>query len=85
MITLRGAGVSAKIKEEAQKTVKTLRQTPKLAIVRVGDNPADISYETGALKKTRSFGLEAESFVYPADIAHVESSSSDGNYPERDG
>lgn len=70
MITLRGAGVSAKIKEEAQKTVKTLRQTPKLAIVRVGDNPADISYETGALKKTRSFGLEAESFVYPADIAH---------------
>lgn len=70
MITLRGAGVSAKLREEVQKTAKTLRQTPKLAIVRVGDNPADISYETGALKKTRSFGLEAESFVFPADIAH---------------
>lgn len=42
---------------------------PKLAIVRVGENPDDMSYERGAMKKLESFGLRVQSFVYPADIS----------------
>ena len=45
MITLRGAEVSAKLKEEVQEELKTLKRIPKLAIIRVGNRPDDISYE----------------------------------------
>ena len=71
MITLKGAAVSAKIKEEVTELLRELEGTvPKLAIVRVGERPDDMAYERGALKKMESFGLEAESFSYPADISN---------------
>lgn len=72
MITLRGAEVSAKLKEEVQEEVKTLRRIPKLAIVRVGSRPDDVSYETGAMKKMQAFGLFAERFSFPEDIGDEE-------------
>lgn len=70
MITLKGAEVSAKIKDQVQEGLQKLNGTvPKLAVIRVGEKPDDISYERGAMKKMISFGLEAESHVYPADIS----------------
>ena len=69
MITLKGAEVSAKIKEQVTEDLKKLGGTiPTLAIVRVGEKPDDMSYERGAKKKLESFGLKAESFVFPEDI-----------------
>ncbi|MEY8353122.1 bifunctional 5,10-methylenetetrahydrofolate dehydrogenase/5,10-methenyltetrahydrofolate cyclohydrolase [Lachnospiraceae bacterium 54-53] len=69
MITLKGAAVSAKIKEQVGELLTGLQgRSPKLAIVRVGDRPDDLSYERGALKKMESFGLRAESFAFPGDI-----------------
>lgn len=73
MIALKGAAVSAKIKEEVEVLLKKLgSETPKLAIVRVGEKPDDLSYERGAKKKLASFGLLAESFAFPEDISHEE-------------
>ena len=72
MITLKGAEVSAKIKEEVQKRLAGCRTIPTLAIVRIGENPDDISYERGATKKMESFGLQVRSFVFPADISDRE-------------
>ena len=70
MIALKGAVVSAKIKEEVAELLKELPgKTPKLAIVRVGERPDDLSYERGALKKMESFGLQAESISFPATIS----------------
>lgn len=70
MIALKGAAVSAKIKEQVEELLKgNTERTPKLAIVRVGERPDDLSYERGALKKMAAFGLEAESFAFPEDIA----------------
>ena len=70
MIVLKGAEVSARIKEEVHKILAGWeKEAPKLAIVRVGENPDDMSYERGAKKKLESFGLRAESCVYPADIS----------------
>jgi len=69
VITLKGAAVSAKIKEQVEGLLAGLKgKTPKLAIVRVGERPDDLSYERGALKKMESFGLQGESFAFPQDI-----------------
>ncbi|WP_024293909.1 bifunctional 5,10-methylenetetrahydrofolate dehydrogenase/5,10-methenyltetrahydrofolate cyclohydrolase [Lacrimispora indolis] len=69
MITLKGAAVSAKIKEQVEGLLAGLKgKTPKLAIVRVGERPDDLSYERGALKKMESFSLQGESFAFPQDI-----------------
>lgn len=74
MITLKGAAVSAKIKEQVEEGLKALgiqdqEHGPKLAIIRVGERPDDMSYERGAKKKLESFGLRAESFVFPENIS----------------
>ncbi|MDR1550055.1 MAG: bifunctional 5,10-methylenetetrahydrofolate dehydrogenase/5,10-methenyltetrahydrofolate cyclohydrolase [Hungatella sp.] len=69
MITLKGAAVSAKIKEQVEELLSSLKgRTPKLAIVRVGERPDDLSYERGALKKMESFGLKGESFAFSQGI-----------------
>ena len=70
MVILKGAEVSAKIKEQVQEALGRLGSAvPKLAIVRVGENPDDMSYERGAMKKMENFGLRVQSYVYPADIS----------------
>lgn len=70
MVVLKGAEVSAKIKEQVQASLAQWQGViPKLAIVRVGEKPDDISYERGAMKKMEAFGLRVESCVFPADIS----------------
>lgn len=69
MVILKGVEVSAKIKEQVQEVLARLDgRVPKLAIVRVGENPDDMSYERGAVKKMENFGLRVQSYVYPAEI-----------------
>lgn len=77
MRILRGAEVSAKIKEQVSRDLKKLQEkkmgfVPVLAIVRVGENPDDMSYERGAMKKMESFGLRARSYSFPGDITNEE-------------
>lgn len=69
MLKLRGKKVSDGIKEYVSKELETLSFVPKLAIVRVGENPDDMSYERGATKKLKSFGLDVASYVFPQDIS----------------
>lgn len=68
MLELRGKKVSDGIKEYVSKELETLSFVPKLAIVRVGENPDDMSYERSATKKLKSFGLDVASYVFPQDI-----------------
>lgn len=72
MITLKGAEISAKLKIQVETLLQQLGRIPKLAIVRVGESPDDISYETGAMKKMHAFGLRAERYVFPEDISDQE-------------
>lgn len=73
MIVLKGAKVSARIKEEIQKELEKFHgMAPKLAIVRIGEKPEDMSYERGAMKKMRDYGLNAQSFSYPGNIGNEE-------------
>ena len=69
MLELRGKKVSDGTKEYVSKELETLSFVPKLAIVRVGENPDDMSYERGATKKLKSFGLDVASYVFPQDIS----------------
>lgn len=69
MLELRGKKVSDGIKEHVSKELETLSFVPKLAIVRVGENTDDMSYERGATKKLKSFGLDVASYVFPQDIS----------------
>ena len=43
--------------------------SPKLAIVRVGENPSDISYEKGAMKRAETIGVETMQVLLPEDIS----------------
>lgn len=72
MLELRGKKVSDGIKEYVSKELETLFFVPKIAIVRVGENPDDMSYERGATKKLKSFGLDVASYVFPQDISDEE-------------
>ena len=45
---------------------------PTLAIVRVGENPSDLSYETGATKRAALVGVNVVNFVLPADCTKEE-------------
>ena len=69
MLELRGKKVSDGIKEYVSKELETLSFVPKLTIVRVGENTDDMSYERGATKKLKSFGLDVASYVFPQDIS----------------
>ena len=41
---------------------------PTLAILRVGERPDDLSYETGAMKRCAAVGVEVRNVVLPADV-----------------
>lgn len=70
MITLKGIEVSKKIKEQVQRELSGLNgYTPRLAVIRVGEKPDDVSYERGAVKKMEAFGLEAVTYSFPETIS----------------
>ncbi len=88
MITLRGAEVSEKLKTQVQEELNRLGRVPRLAIVRVGESPDDISYEKGAVKKMAAFGLEAVKYTFPESITDSEFKKAFGSInsdPEIDG
>ena len=73
MELLKGAPVSAAIREWAAEEIKQLQgSVPKLASIRVGEKPDDMSYERSAVKKMEAFGLRVQTFVFPKDISDEE-------------
>ena len=45
---------------------------PTLGIVRCGERPDDLSYETGATKRAELLGVNVEKFVLPEDVSKEE-------------
>ena len=46
--------------------------TPTLGIVRLGENPSDLSYEKGATKRAELVGVDVKKFELPADASKEE-------------
>lgn len=66
---LNGAPVAEKITENARKRAQELGLRgiePTLAILRVGEKPADLAYERAAGKRCRKAGVRVESFALSA-------------------
>ena len=73
MILLYGADTANVIKEEIESMKKSLNgYTPTLGIVRIGANPADLSYEKGAIKKMESLSLDTKVFEFDESISSDE-------------
>ena len=71
MVELRGKVVAAAIRKQIEKDVAQMgTPVPKLAIIRVGEEPDDMAYEKGALKRMAGLGLEAQSYTFPATISN---------------
>ena len=70
MILLYGSDTAEKIKDEISGMLSELKgYIPTLGIVRIGSNPADISYEKGAVKKMESLSLKAKVFEFDENIS----------------
>jgi len=64
--------VNAGIQEKIEQDLALLKEKgtqPTLATVRVGENGADISYETGATKRLKALGLDVRNVLIPADAS----------------
>lgn len=72
---LTGKEVTAKLMEELAQRAEALKSkgtVPCLAILRVGENPSDLAYERGALKKAETAGIEVKMFVLAEDASQDE-------------
>ncbi|WP_080145741.1 bifunctional 5,10-methylenetetrahydrofolate dehydrogenase/5,10-methenyltetrahydrofolate cyclohydrolase [Marinilactibacillus piezotolerans] len=81
---LSGKEVADKINQQTQQVVEELKlihHIPALAIVRVGEDPSSIAYETAAIKAMNQVGIEVESIVFPEDAPseHILSAIDDLN------
>ena len=68
---LLGKEVTAAMNEKLQARVAELQEkgvTPKLGIIRCGENPSDLSYEKGAMSRAALIGVEVERFLLPEDV-----------------
>lgn len=69
---LLGKEVTDALNTQLQTRTAALREkgiVPTLGIIRVGENPADISYEKGAVKRGELVGVAVKKFLLPEDAA----------------
>ncbi|MBK5253220.1 MAG: bifunctional 5,10-methylenetetrahydrofolate dehydrogenase/5,10-methenyltetrahydrofolate cyclohydrolase [Peptostreptococcaceae bacterium] len=72
---LYGKEVSESIESELDDKAKILKEkgvNPKLAIVRVGENPGDMFYEKAACKKAEKLGIGHVNIAFDKDITQDE-------------
>ena len=65
---LLGKEVSDSLAEQLKQRVEALKAEgiePTLAIIRLGENPGDLSYERGAMKRAEALGVGVRSVVPP--------------------
>ena len=72
---LLGKEVTASLNERIKAQVAELQVkgvNPTLGIIRVGENPSDISYERGATKRCETLGVACEKILLPEDVSQEE-------------
>ncbi len=72
---LLGKEVTASLNERIKAQVAELQAkgvNPTLGIIRVGENPSDVSYERGATKRCETLGVACEKILLPADVSQEE-------------
>lgn len=64
------AGLCARLSERTQ-ALRTAGIAPVLAIVRVGENPSDLSYERGVCKRAQEVGVDVQLHALPEDTGRA--------------
>ena len=70
-LIMKGAAVTAAVNEKMTAKAAALKEKgiqPTLAILRVGERPDDISYETGATKRCGKVGVAVKPVCLPGDV-----------------
>ena len=72
---LKGKPVADRISLETTERVEKLKAEgiiPTLAIVRLGEDPGDLSYEKGAMKRAAEVGVEVKNILLPREAKQEE-------------
>ena len=72
---LLGKEVTASLNEKIRARAASLREqgiNPTLGIIRVGENPSDLSYERGATKRCETLEVACEKIILPEDVSQEE-------------
>lgn len=73
---ISGTEIAAEIRGELKEEVKELKErrgvTPGLVMVRVGEDPASVSYVSGKSKASEELGIYSETIVLPEDAGEEE-------------
>ena len=72
---LLGKEVTDALNGDLQKRTAALREkgiVPTLGIIRVGEDPSDLSYERGALKRADAVGVAVRQFILPQEASAEE-------------
>ena len=72
---LKGAPVAKALTEENRERAEKLKEAgiePALAIIRLGENPSDLSYERGAIKRAEKTGIRVVQHVLPETASQEE-------------
>lgn len=68
---MKGAPVAAALNEKTKELVSRLSQegvAPCLAVLRVGENPDDVSYEKGIIKRCAGLGIDVRQVHLPESV-----------------
>lgn len=69
---LKGKAVAGKIKEDILQRVDALKKqdkTPRLAMIRLGENSGDISYEKSIIKSCKNLGIDSKGIEEDREIS----------------
>ncbi|GAB5602448.1 bifunctional methylenetetrahydrofolate dehydrogenase/methenyltetrahydrofolate cyclohydrolase [Thermus sp. FJN-A] len=66
--TLSGHEVAEAVYQELRQTLETLPFVPSLRVIRLGEDPASVSYVRLKDKRARELGLRSQVEVYPEDF-----------------
>ena len=72
---LKGAPVAKALTESNRERAEKLKEAgiePALAIIRLGENPSDLSYERGAIKRAEKTGIRVVQHVLPKTASQEE-------------
>jgi methylenetetrahydrofolate dehydrogenase (NADP+)/methenyltetrahydrofolate cyclohydrolase len=70
MIELKGKLIADKIKEEVSSKLEKAPSSYELAIIRIGDNNDQVTYENSAKKKLSEAGINVKSYVFDSNISN---------------
>ena len=69
---IKGADVRGRLAENIRAKLKEIDAAPRLALIRIGEDPSDISYEKGIIKTCSGIGIETAVNTFPEGISQPE-------------